>query len=328
MLEVEIMLPAGVEAKPASGSDDDTFLELGSVTNHVQRQSKRGELRFSEARREGGRWIVPGSVLLFTGRGHRSISFQMAGVPATGFLVPLPKRPSREHETWSEWGPQPRAPHPPWPDTKPSYRFRIQRIAPPPPQPTMAEIEAAEAREEQAEFEAVSPDAPISDWLRYTRYGTDEARLKVAVGHIASRASLVAELAPLMVAEDSELASDALRLLAHLPKPTPALVAPVREAGRDVAERIRRFNATTPETDPHYEGAADVSIRFSAWMEAVRALRDPCHADLTPELGEILALSRLRTDSHCLQADVRRVASYYMHQWAGLAPLPGDPPPR
>jgi hypothetical protein len=39
-------------------------------------------------------------------------------------------------------------------------------------------------------------------------------------------------------------------------------------------------------------------------------------------------LSRVREDSYVMRVDVRRVASYYMQQWAGLAPLAGDPPPR
>lgn len=71
-----------------------------------------------------------------------------------------------------------------------------------------------------------------------------------------------------------------------------------------------------------------MSVRFSAWMEAVRALREKAGGDFTPELRPILELSRVRPDSHAMRGDVCRVASYYMKQWANLEPLPGDPPPR
>jgi hypothetical protein len=98
--------------------------------------------------------------------------------------------------------------------------------------------------------------------------------------------------------------------------------------GRDLAERIRRFNASKPEDDPSYEGAADVSVRFSPWLDAARNLRERCGADFAPELKEILELSRVRTDSQAMRGDVVRVASYWMQQWTGLAPLPTDPPPR
>jgi hypothetical protein len=326
MLEVELMLPVDVKTKP--GGSGETYLEFGSVVNHVQRASRRGELRTPEARLEGGRWIVPGSVALFTERGMRTLGFQIDGAPVLGFMVPLPARPTHADEAWSEWGPRPPAPNPPWPDSKPSYRFRVQRIEPPPPGPTQEEVDAAEAAQEQATFAAIAPDAPITVWLPYTRYGADEARLAAAVARIAARPAYVSELAALMVAEDAELASDALRVVEHLPQPPAALVAPVAEAGKRLAERMRRVNETTPEQDPSYLWAADVSVRFSAWMEAVRALREKCGADLTPELGQILVLSRMRSDSRVMRGDVRRVASYYMHEWAGLAPLPDDPPPR
>lgn len=57
-------------------------------------------------------------------------------------------------------------------------------------------------------------------------------------------------------------------------------------------------------------------------------LREKCGGDFTPELKTILELSRARPDSHCMRADICRVASFYLHEWTGLAPLPTDPKPR
>ena len=102
-------------------------------------------------------------------------------------------------------------------------------------------------------------------------------------------------------------------------------VAPVEAVGRDIAERIRKFNSTTVEADPSYEGAADVSIRFSGWMESVRTLREKCSGDFTRAENHSGTVARLRTDSHAMQVDVCPRASYYLHQWAGIAPLPTDP---
>jgi hypothetical protein len=62
-------------------------------------------------------------------------------------------------------------------------------------------------------------------------------------------------------------------------------------------------------------------------MVAVRALQSKDGIDLTPELGTILELARVREDSYVMRQDVVRVASYYMQQWAGVAPLPTDPKP-
>ena len=54
-------------------------------------------------------------------------------------------------------------------------------------------------------------------------------------------------------------------------------------------------------------------------MVAVRALQSKDGIDLTPELGTILELARVREDSYVMRQDVVRVASYYMQQWAGVA---------
>jgi len=29
-----------------------------------------------------------------------------------------------------------------------------------------------------------------------------------------------------------------------------------------------------------------------------------------------------------MQQDIRRVSSFYLKEWAGVEPLPGDPPPK
>ena len=63
-------------------------------------------------------------------------------------------------------------------------------------------------------------------------------------------------------------------------------------------------------------------------MVATRSLREKCGGDFVPELRTILELSRVRPDSIVLRGDVCRVASFYLREWAGVAPLPTDPPPR
>jgi len=56
-------------------------------------------------------------------------------------------------------------------------------------------------------------------------------------------------------------------------------------------------------------------------------LREKNGGDFTPELKTILELSRVRKESRSMRVDVCRVASYYLHEWAGIEPLPGDPKP-
>jgi hypothetical protein len=327
MLEVEIKLPVGVTNSPALGVGE-SHLNLGSLSGHTQRKAHDGMLNPAAARLEDGRWIVPGEVLVFTMRGKRALDIELNGEQIQGFMVPLPARPGKRFEEWSQWGPRPPAGMPPWPDSKPSYRFRVRQILPPPPGPPPEDHEAKGAAEQRARFDAMKPDAPITEWMRFTVYGTPEDQVAAAISHIVGRTNFIGEWMPLVLGEDAEQAGELLKLVTRMPDPSSDLVPPMQAIGRDLAERIRKVNATTVEQDPSYLAAADVSIRFSWWMEAARFLRDKNGSDFAPELKVILELSRLRPDSHSMSGSVCRVASYWMQQWTGLEPLPTDPKPR
>ncbi len=150
---------------------------------------------------------------------------------------------------------------------------------------------------------------------------------------IINKPTFVTELNTLMLTdghydEAARAAAGALYVIGRMGQPGAELSPGVAAAGRDIIARIGKFNASTPEQDPGYEGAADVSIRFSAWLDAARNLREKAHGDFIPELREMLELSRLRPDSQAMRSDVCRVASYYLKLWANVEPLPGDPLPR
>ncbi|MEZ5330376.1 MAG: hypothetical protein R3F19_35460 [Verrucomicrobiales bacterium] len=183
----------------------------------------------------------------------------------------------------------------------------------------------------------IQPDLPISELLPLTEAHVDEASRKAATLAIIGKPTFVGEMNALILADGpyetaARAAAGAMYFIGRMEKPDAALVPGVMAAGRDIRARIVAFNGTTPEQDPAYHGAADVSIRFSAWMEAARALRSSADSGLDDgnfiaELNAILELSRIRTDSASMR-DVCRVASHYMNVWAGIAPHPGDPPSR
>ena len=294
------------------------------------RRLPRGELELEEARQVDARWVVTATVPLTTRSSRKYLRVFFDEDNDMLFSLPLRSRPRKNDLEWSQWvesGWDAGTPQPP-PEARFTMRYRVQLVQPPTPGPTLAEVEAREAAEEQAAFEAMPPDAPIADWFPYTRIGAPEDRRQIAIGHITAKTDYVGELSALMLSDQTKTAVDALHLIEHLPEYPEELVASVSEAGRDIAARLRKVNDTSPERDPSHLGAADVAVRFSAWMEAVRTLREKGGGDFTPELLAILELSRVRDDSIVLRNDVLRVASYYMQQWAGLAPLPTDPSPR
>jgi hypothetical protein len=324
VLEVEVRLPVG--ATPATNGP--STVTLSALRDHTVVRSREGLLHPENARLDQGRWIVPGDVPLFTESRTRSIDFALADTPLTGFVLPLPARPGREFLEWSKWGPRPPAGEPPWPDTKPSYRFRIQKVPEPPPPMTAEEFQAEQEAKLTANFQAIPADAPLTNWFTFTAYGMREDLRSNAVSRIVAKPGYLAELTGLMVSDDARVAEAALRVVELLPPAGPDLNASVTAAGQDLIQRIRKVNATTPEQDPGYHGFADISIRFTGWVTAVQTLREKAGGDFIPELKAILELSRARPDSIAMGSDVRRVASYYLKEWAGIEPLPGDPPPR
>lgn len=325
-LQIEVRGPKNFVVPPA----DEKYAPFAGVYLPRGRSQATADLRQAEATQVDGRWTVTATVPLRTSVAEKYLRVYFNQANDLTFPLRLRRHPTAKDTEWSAWvdsGWDAGKPEPAK-DEKFSMRFRVTEVIPPPPGPTHEEFEARQQAEEKARFEAIPPSAPIADWFPYTQYGAREDRRAIAIGHMTSRASFVAELTPLLDDSDPEKAAEALRLIEHLPMPNPALLEPVAATGRRIAAFIRVKNTTTAGEDPSYLWAAEASIRFSAWMVAVHALREKSGGDFTPELKEILELSRIRDDSHCMRVDVRRVASYYMQQWAGLAPAPGDPPPR
>ncbi len=324
-LEVEFRFPATPDAGiPPTRAGNWTF-QLGTVTGGTETGHRDGAVHVDASRIEDGRWIVPASVALFTARGARAIRLARDGRAAGGFLVPLPARPGHDFEVWSDWLPRGK-PGGSWPSNRLDYRFRIRPQSPPgiAGERSLRPDDIGSAP--PPDLVIIGDDQPVERWFPYL--GPGQPHEKRALQRIAKREHLPEELTGLALGPDPGIAAAALRCLAALPEPSREFSAAVQTAGADIAERLRRFNAIPAPADPTFSGAADVSLRFSGWMAAARTLRERDHGDFVPELKTILELSRIRTDSQVLQADVRRVASHYLHEWAGVEPQPDDPPPR
>lgn len=323
VLEVEFRFPAGEGDAPptAAGEWEGT---LTSISGGAYRNREYGEVLGEQARLEGGRWIVPVRFPLFTERGGRAVAFGPKGAPETmGFLLPIPARPGSELLEWSVWLPRQQPNGEPWPESKPSCRFRLQKTLPTPPPPTAEELEAEKNAQAVAEFEAIPADAPIETWFAYTAY--EQFVTPRAVEAISRRPRYVEELNALVVDDNPEKAHAAMICISRLPNPSPDLVFGLQAAARLIAKKITQFNLTPKEDDPNFATAVDPATRMYGWIAAANHLREKCGADLVPELKVILELSRVRPESQCMRGDIGRLASHYLHEWAGVPPLPTDP---
>jgi hypothetical protein len=281
-LEIELRLPVGQTNLPAMDSGE-TYLEVGSVVRHVQRKSKRGELDIAKARLEEGRWVIPGAVHLFTMRGLRSADFMIGG-ESCGFIIPLPARPGKKFEQWSNWFPDPPPNRAPWPDTKPSCRFRVQRIVPPPPPPDPEVVKAEE-------FAALKPEAPLSDWLAFFQPRAPEQRL-ISIATMAHQRP--AELAELIRSPDSRLREPALSAVEWFIQIRPEVSEAVLAEGREVASAVRRFNEMKTDEPRFYDVQVELRTRFSHWRHAWWRVHQLTGVDGRPPVQEILDLALVR----------------------------------
>lgn len=327
VLEVEFRFPNTFQGKQPPTAEGEWEFLLNSLSGQTRRTCEYGKLLSEAARMEGGQWIVPATVSLFTERGSRSVSLAPKDAKETfGFLLQIPRRPGKKFLEWSVWLPRQQADGKPWPANKMSCRFRLQKTVPPPPPKTEEELKAEKNAEEVDAFQAIPADAPIETWFRYTAY--QQPLTERALQVISSRSNYVTELSALVVNADSEKAHAAMICISQLPAPAKELIPSIAAAGSLIATNIAKFNQTPKEQDPDFATAVDPASRFYGWIPAAKNLREKCGADLTPELKTILELSRVRPESHCMRQDICRVASYYLHQWAGIEPLPTDPKPK
>ncbi len=327
ILEVEFRFPhAEAGVKPPMSTEDWLF-SLSSISGHEARKSKYGKIHSDLARLEDGQWIVPASIELFTERGGRLVTIAPQDSAETiGFLLPLPRRPGRNYLEWSDWLTNPKAEGREKSRVAVSCRFRLQQTVPPQPPQSPVEYDAEQAALKEAKFVSLPMNSPIETWFPYLEY--PQPQTQRALVKIVARKNLAEELGVLVIGEDPEKAAAALNVIAMHPRPGQELIPVVKAAGHEIAARITVFNNTPVESDPGFQLAVDPCVRFHRWIGAAASLLEKEHADFTPELKEILELSRARPESHAMRSDINRVASYYLQKWAGIEPLPTDPKPR
>ncbi len=155
MLLVEVRWPASQQTTPASDPIVRT-LELGILSGNVQRLSRQGPLWMEDARREDGRWIVPGAVELFTNQGTRVIKVSPTIPGAFALLLPMNGTPGKRDLQWSRWLPTAHGTAGPT-DFGLTYRFKVIRRSQPSRTETMGPFQIDTIAQS---FFAEASDAP------------------------------------------------------------------------------------------------------------------------------------------------------------------------
>lgn len=316
-LAVEVRFPAGATIESLQAAPP--YVTIMRVAAGDSRGS--GYFDFKSAREVDGHVVVPITLDLSTSVKEKKLH---VGFPEKNVFFPINvgSKPAPKDLEWTDWIVAET------PETAFAARYKV--VVEPPPAPVLtqeqqdAEIEAQKA----AEMRALATDAPLAQWLVYMRYGVSQTRIDAAVAAIRARPNWVTEMAHEMLDGEYESSRDALRAVQHFKPPPAELVPGVAAVGDEIAATLLELEKTPPESDQYQAFVAGISTRFSAWNDATRALQEANVGDFTPQLKAIIEPARRLQDNHAIRIDVVRVASFYLNKWAGIAPLPTDPPPR
>src|SRR5262245_4870290 len=155
-----------------------------------------------------------------------------------------------------------------WKDLAQDARNRAQN-----PLPKKTEEVSREVAEEQ-KFRALTSDAPISEWLKYTSYGTSDERKKIALEALARRPRLIEEMTKELASENWDIVNQALYAIELLPPAPPAgLVVPFQEVGQRITEGLQDAGSSRWSPEQRNRILANWSVCASAYMAAARGLQ-------------------------------------------------------
>ena len=280
-----------------------------------------GYLDFDRANTADGRLTLSTLMDLYTSARRKNLVVGFPDRRSVLFPLAFGAKPQSRDLEWSAWIPA--ASGEPY-----AIRYKVVVVPPPAPAPTREQQEAEADAAQEAAMRALAPDAPLAQWLVFTRYGVPQRRIDAAVAAIRARPNHAVEMAREMLDGEYEASRDALQVIEHMKPPPAELAGAIAAVGKQIAQSLRNLEKEPVDSDTRDEHIAAISTRFGAWMVAVRALQDTKQADFVPQLQEIIEPARRLGDLPAIRIDVVRVASFYLEKWAGIAPLPTDPPPR
>jgi hypothetical protein len=316
-LVAEVRFPAGTSIDSLKSATP--YVSIMRVDTQDSRGS--GNLEFESSREVDGQVIVPTTMDLYTSAKRKMLHLGFPEGKNVLFPVGFGSKPEQKDSEWTEWIPA---------TSGEAYaiRYKVVLLAPPAPVLTQEERDAQADAKQEAEMRALAPDAPLAQWLVYTRYGVAQPRIDAAIAAIRARPNYVADMSREMLEGEHEASRDALRAIEHIQPPPAEFAASIAAVGAQIAQSLRDLEKESADSETYNDHVAAISTRFSAWMVATRALQESKVADFVPQLQEIIEPARRLDQAHAIRIDVVRVASFYLNKWAGIAPLPTDPPPR
>jgi hypothetical protein len=287
-LVVEARLPKGAERPPVIEGKQYIWFESGPIGGPA-RAREFSALDVGKATQVDGRWVVPGSVRISTTRDPRFLTIDLGAPQAIGFQLLFPGHPGAGYKQWSEWLPPARGADP-WPESRISYRFRIEeRIpveTPPPPDP----------------FAALTSDSPLEEWLKwFDGFARDAQRYQAIMKQVEARP---ADLSRLLLSPNDETYGHAIDVAYSLKVVDPVVLQGMRDVASDLEDQIRKLNKMSREQPGYDDVGNHIRSRFNRWCTAWEMVQDRSGVDGRPPVEEILKLASVQKENVYMQGVV------------------------
>lgn len=317
-IHAELRFPAGTSLASVQALSGTSQIERASDGD----ASSSDNIHFKKALESDGRVTVPFSVPVYTRTAKKALRVQIKEGATLVFPVGFGSTPEPKDMEWSGWLASP-------PDAAGyELRYRAFVVPKPPPPLTREQQDALDEANKVTEMRALAADAPLAAWLVHTKYGASQPRIDEAVAAMRARPAFIAEMSHEMLEGEYEASRNALRAFEHIKPPPAELVESIAKVGDKIAQALLELEKVPADAAEYNDLTTAADTRFAAWMVAVRAYQEPKLADFAPQLQAILGPARRLSGNYAIRIDVTRVASFYLHKYAGIEPLPGDPPPR
>lgn len=320
-LVVEVRCPPGWKA-PLKAKGRFNWMDLQSLdaTNTVRR-TERGQMRWTDARKENGAVIVDAAMHIFHSRGKWSLEVTIGDKRVAGFLLPLTGKPKREHLNWSDW--LPRTDDATIADGF-RYRYRVMKYP-----DWRAEQEARKDKIRAANreaFAALGENPPMREVLRFLHNPEDYDYLmpndvqQKALEEVRRRPE---DVAALTVDDNREVAGLAIYALTYAsPEDLPATVTPmVERAASRIAEDLATIQSGWNPNDPDPEAMNDLHHRFLRWLDVWERLHSETGETIPVPAGldEIIRMTESWQDND-EAVSIAMTATNYRKRWTESKP--------
>ena len=166
---------------------------------------------------------------------------------------------------------------------------------------------------DEQRFRGLTPDAPISEWLPYTTYGTPEERKNSALTALAQRPRLVEELSTELASENWDRVKQALYAIELLPPAPPAgLAEPFHDTGQRIVEGLQEAESSRWSREQRDCILAQWEVCAGAYIAAARGLHQ-AGVDVHPGLRAIVEAAQKHDSTHA--REIVRVYDFYLQEW-------------